>query len=115
MSDTPVTYDVADGVAWITLNRPRVLNALNPAAEEELRRSEERFRALIENSSDAIALLDSDAWPGTRRTTCVSSPRRPTASDRSTAPRPKRAGSMASAATRASPTPSACRISGASR
>ncbi len=29
MSDTPVTYDVRDGVAWITLNRPSVLNALD--------------------------------------------------------------------------------------
>ena len=41
-------------------------------AEEELRRSEERFRALIENSSDAIALLDSSgvvsyAGPSTER------------------------------------------------
>jgi enoyl-CoA hydratase/carnithine racemase len=29
MSDTPVTFDVTDGVARITLNRPRVLNALD--------------------------------------------------------------------------------------
>jgi len=41
-------------------------------AEEELRQSEERFRALIENSSDAIALLDqsgavSYAGPSTER------------------------------------------------
>jgi enoyl-CoA hydratase/carnithine racemase len=29
MTDTPVTYRVADGVAWITLARPAVLNALD--------------------------------------------------------------------------------------
>lgn len=29
MSDAPVTFRVADGVAWITLNRPAVLNALD--------------------------------------------------------------------------------------
>lgn len=29
MTDEPVTYHLADGVAWLTLNRPRVLNALN--------------------------------------------------------------------------------------
>ncbi len=29
MTDEPVTYQVDDGVAWLTLNRPRVLNALN--------------------------------------------------------------------------------------
>ena len=29
MSEEPVTYEVADRVAWLTLNRPRVLNALN--------------------------------------------------------------------------------------
>ena len=29
MTDAPVTYAARDGVAWITLNRPRVLNALD--------------------------------------------------------------------------------------
>ena len=29
MTEGPVTYRVAEGVAWITLNRPAVLNALN--------------------------------------------------------------------------------------
>jgi enoyl-CoA hydratase/carnithine racemase len=29
MTDGPVTYRAADGVAWITLNRPAVLNALD--------------------------------------------------------------------------------------
>ena len=29
MTDTPVTYRVADGAGWITLARPAVLNALD--------------------------------------------------------------------------------------
>jgi enoyl-CoA hydratase/carnithine racemase len=30
MTESPVTYEARDGVAWITLNRPAVLNALSP-------------------------------------------------------------------------------------
>jgi enoyl-CoA hydratase/carnithine racemase len=29
-------YDLDDGVAWVTLNRPEVLNAFNPTMESEL-------------------------------------------------------------------------------
>src|SRR5262245_58164297 len=29
MTDEPVRYEARDGVAWLTLNRPRVLNALD--------------------------------------------------------------------------------------
>ena len=42
MSETPVTYDVADGVAWITLNRPHVLNALDTALSAALAEHAER-------------------------------------------------------------------------
>src|SRR5207248_3781529 len=38
----------------------QVAAALRRHAEERLRRSEQRFRALIENSSDLITLLDRD-------------------------------------------------------
>ena len=45
MSETPVLVDVADGVARVTLNRPSVRNALNPAMlaalEVALRRLED--------------------------------------------------------------------------
>ena len=42
MSETPVTYNVADGVAWITLNRPRVLNALDTDLSATLAEHAER-------------------------------------------------------------------------
>ena len=36
MTESPVTYAVEDGVAWVTLNRPHVLNALDTALAEAL-------------------------------------------------------------------------------
>jgi 2-(1,2-epoxy-1,2-dihydrophenyl)acetyl-CoA isomerase len=36
-ADQPVTYDVIDGVATITLNRPDAMNSLNVATKEALR------------------------------------------------------------------------------
>jgi len=37
MNDAPVLYEKAgDGIAWVTLNRPEVLNALNMRARDEL-------------------------------------------------------------------------------
>jgi len=32
-----ITYDEDDGVAWVTLNRPEVLNAFNHEMEDELK------------------------------------------------------------------------------
>src|SRR5687767_3686800 len=45
MRDTPVTCDVRDGVAWITLNRPGVLNALDTALAAALADHAERAAA----------------------------------------------------------------------
>jgi 2-(1,2-epoxy-1,2-dihydrophenyl)acetyl-CoA isomerase len=36
MSYSSLTFELADGVAWITLNRPDALNALNPDSVKEL-------------------------------------------------------------------------------
>lgn len=44
-ANAPVRYEVADGVATITLNRPEVLNALSAALLAELRQAMERAAA----------------------------------------------------------------------
>lgn len=44
MSETPVLYSVENAVATVTLNRPDILNALNPALLDALLRSMEQAR-----------------------------------------------------------------------
>ncbi len=39
-----ITYQVADRIAYVTINRPEVLNALHAAANAEMRDAFERFR-----------------------------------------------------------------------
>src|ERR1051326_5757260 len=43
--NTPVTYEARDGVSWLTLNRPAVLNALDTALGATLAECVERAAA----------------------------------------------------------------------
>ncbi len=43
--DRAVTYEVVNGVAWLTIDRPEARNALNKAARDGLRAGMERFSA----------------------------------------------------------------------
>lgn len=52
MTDEPIRYEAADGVATVTLNRPEVLNAMNQAMREALTR---RFTALA--TDDAVRVI----------------------------------------------------------
>ena len=45
MTDAPVTYEGRDGIGWITLNRPTVLNALSTELAAALADSAERAAA----------------------------------------------------------------------
>ena len=48
-----ITYEAADGVAWVTLNRPDVFNAFNATMQHELRtvwrwlRRDDTVRAVV--------------------------------------------------------------------
>lgn len=54
-SPDDVLYDVRDGVAWITLNRPIVLNALNKNVQRLLMAAVERAEA--DESANAVVLI----------------------------------------------------------
>ncbi len=41
--EAPVTYEVRNGVAWLTMNRPEARNALNKALREGLFEAVRRF------------------------------------------------------------------------
>ena len=52
MSESPVTYEVVDGVAWVTINRPEARNALNKATRDGLFENVRRF-----NDDDSAKVL----------------------------------------------------------
>ena len=45
MSEEAITYEVVDGVAWLTINRPEARNALNGAVRQGLFDTVHRFNA----------------------------------------------------------------------
>ncbi|MFZ2240226.1 MAG: enoyl-CoA hydratase/isomerase family protein, partial [Gordonia amarae] len=45
MSEEPIGYEVVDGVAWLTINRPEARNALNAAVRRGLFDAVHRFNA----------------------------------------------------------------------
>jgi enoyl-CoA hydratase len=54
MTEQPVQYEVADGVATVTLNRPDVLNAMSQAMREALTR---RFTALATDEDVRVIVV----------------------------------------------------------
>lgn len=52
MSDSPVSYEVIDGVAWVTIDRPEARNSLNKATREGLFAAIRRF-----NEDDSAKVL----------------------------------------------------------
>lgn len=54
MPDSPILFDISDGVAEITLNRPEKMNALTP---EMLVRLDRAWAAVQEDSSIRVAIL----------------------------------------------------------
>ena len=53
-SEKPLLYEVRDGIAWITLNRPEALNAINRAVRDGLDRAWSDFAA---DSHARVAVL----------------------------------------------------------
>ena len=45
MTERAVCYDVIDGIAWLTINRPEARNALNQAVRDGLFAGVRRFSA----------------------------------------------------------------------
>src|SRR6202021_2378879 len=49
VTEQPVRYEVIDGVAWLTINRPETRNALNKAVRDGLFAGGTRFNAAAGN------------------------------------------------------------------
>ncbi|MDP6567173.1 MAG: enoyl-CoA hydratase-related protein [Alphaproteobacteria bacterium] len=54
MSEQPISYDLADGVATITIDRPEAMNAINGAVREGLW---DAFRRFVDEDEALVAIL----------------------------------------------------------
>jgi enoyl-CoA hydratase/carnithine racemase len=54
MSESPVRYEVADGVAWLTIDRPEARNALSAAVRQGLWDGVRRFN--VDDTADVLVL-----------------------------------------------------------
>jgi enoyl-CoA hydratase len=57
-TDTPVLYDAADGIAWVTLNRPQFHNVQNSQMTYAL---DDAFRRAVDDDAVKVIVLKSDA------------------------------------------------------
>src|SRR5206468_7643089 len=85
MTESPVTYEARDGVGWITLNRPAVLNALSTelaaalADHAETAAADRRARQVVVRGAgrafcSGMDRTEQDARPAPRATTCLAEP-----------------------------------------
>ncbi len=54
MSESPVRYEVDDGVAWLTIDRPEARNALSAAVRQGLWDGVRRFN--VDDTADVLVV-----------------------------------------------------------